>query len=129
MKQVYPIVLEPTDDGYYVNVPDLEIGTQGESIAESIEMARDAICAWACYEQDVGRTIPEPSDIRAIAVGSTSIITLVDVDFDAYRRKHNEKMVRRNITLPGWLDELATERGVNVSQISTNALKRELNCP
>ena len=42
-KGAYPIILKRTDDGYYVEIPDFDIGTQGDSIAEAMEMARDAI--------------------------------------------------------------------------------------
>ena len=42
-KGAYPIVLKRTDEGYYVVIPDFDIGTQGSSVAEAMEMARDAI--------------------------------------------------------------------------------------
>ena len=42
MKGAYPIILQRTEEGYYVNIPDFEIGTQGDSIADAMEMARDA---------------------------------------------------------------------------------------
>ena len=43
MKAVYPIVLTPADHGYVVFVPDLCINTEGSSVPDAIEMARDAI--------------------------------------------------------------------------------------
>ena len=43
MKGVYPIVIKRTDNGYYVEIPDFEIATQGNSVADSMQMARDAI--------------------------------------------------------------------------------------
>src|SRR5699024_9807592 len=55
MKQIYPIILTPEKEGgYSVLVPDLQIGTQGESVAECIDMARDAIGLWGICEQDAG---------------------------------------------------------------------------
>ena len=62
MKQVYPVILHPAaEGGFSVSVPDLNIGTQGETVAECIDMARDAIGLWGICEQDAGRAIPEPS--------------------------------------------------------------------
>ena len=55
MKQAYPIVLTPVKDdfeGFAVTVPDLRIYTQGSDIADAMDMARDAIGMWICYEQD-----------------------------------------------------------------------------
>ena len=41
MKAVYPIILTPAERGYVVFVPDLDINTEGEDLANAIEMARD----------------------------------------------------------------------------------------
>ena len=45
MKVVYPIILTPAERGYVVFVPDLDINTEGEDLADAIEMARDAFGA------------------------------------------------------------------------------------
>lgn len=59
MKQVYPVILHPeAEGGFSVSVPDLDIGTQGETVAECIDMARDAIGLWGICEQDAGRGYP-----------------------------------------------------------------------
>ena len=63
-KLIYPIILHPEEaGGYSVDIPDLGIGTQGETVAECIEMARDAIGLWGICEQDAGHPIPEPSNL------------------------------------------------------------------
>ena len=126
-KLVYPIVLHPeTEGGYSVSVPDLNIGTQGETIAECIDMARDAIGLWGICEQDKKRPIPEPSSL-APTHSEGEIVTLVDIDFDAYRRANDLRAVRKNVTLPSWLCYLAEESGVNFSQTLQEALKQQLH--
>ena len=40
MKEAYPIILTQEKNWYLVYVPDFEINTQGESLAEAMEMAR-----------------------------------------------------------------------------------------
>lgn len=127
MKQVYPIVLSPAEEGgFVVSVPDLNIGTQGESIAEAIEMARDAISLWGVSEEDAGRSIPDPSRLDP-EHATNDIVTLVDVDFTAYRRVYDRRVVRRNVTLPSWLNELGEQNGVNFSQVLQEGLKAKLN--
>lgn len=124
---VYPIVLHPEQaGGYSVDVPDLNIGTQGETVAECIEMARDAIGLWGICEQDAKRSIPEPS-ARYSVHSEDEIVTLVDVDLDAYRRANDFRTVRKNVTLPSWLCTLAEESGVNFSQTLQEALKSKLH--
>lgn len=125
-KIVYPIVLHPeTDGGYSVDVPDLQIGTQGETVAECIDMARDAIGLWGICQQDENRPIPQPSSLSP-ACAPGEIVTLVDVDFAAYRRANDMRTVRKNVTLPSWLCDLAEKSGVNFSQVLQEALRAKL---
>ncbi|MCR6544613.1 type II toxin-antitoxin system HicB family antitoxin [Dehalobacterium formicoaceticum] len=128
MKYAYPIILTPVKEGgYAVKVPDLDIYTQGKNVAEAIYMARDAIGMWICYEQDEEKTIPNPSDITAITSESDEIKTLVDIDADEYRRAHDNRTIRKNLTLPSWLNDRAEKAGINFSQTLQSALKKQLN--
>jgi predicted RNase H-like HicB family nuclease len=129
MTSVYPVILTPTnigdDDGYAVYVPDLEINTQGYSLSEAIFMARDAIGLAGITKQDMNQVIPEPSTTTP-PHGTNDLVSWVDIDFDEYRRKHDNRTVRRNITLPSWLDEAAREANINVSGFIQSALKEHL---
>ena len=126
MTQVYPIILHPErEGGYSVLVPDLEIGTQGETIAECMEMARDAIGLWGMCEQDMGRAIPEAASLTPPHKDG-ELVTLVDIDFDAYRRAQDMRTVRKNVTLPSYLNDLAEKAGVNFSQVLQEGLKQRL---
>lgn len=126
MKQVYPVILHPeVEGGFSVSVPDLKIGTQGETIAESIDMARDAIGLWGICEQDEGRVIPEPSGLTP-EHEEGELVTLVDIDFDAYRRAHDMRTIRKNVTIPSYLNDLAERAGVNFSQVLQDGLKQRL---
>ncbi|WP_294514273.1 type II toxin-antitoxin system HicB family antitoxin [uncultured Intestinimonas sp.] len=126
MKQVYPVILHPEPEGgFSVSVPDLNIGTQGETIAECIDMARDAIGLWGICEQDEGRVIPEPSGLMP-EHEEGELVTLVDIDFDAYRRAHDMRTIRKNVTIPSYLNDLAERAGVNFSQVLQDGLKQRL---
>lgn len=126
MKQVYPIILHPDPEGgYSVSIPDLEIGSQGETVAECIDMARDAIGLWGICEQDAGRAVPPPSTYTPVH-GVDELVTLVDVDLDAYRRAHDLRTVRKNVTIKSWVNDLAVQAGVNFSQVLQNALMEQL---
>lgn len=127
MKYAYPIVITPAGNDYVVYVPDLDINTQGVSVADAMEMARDAIGMWGCYEQDEKRPIPQPGTTKNVKAKAEDIVTLVDVDFDEYRRRHENRVVRKNVTLPSWLNEQAEQAGVNFSAVLQRALKSELH--
>lgn len=126
MKQVYPVILHPEPEGgFSVSVPDLNIGTQGETVTECIDMARDAIGLWGICEQDEGRVIPEPSGLT-LEHKEGELVTLVDIDFDAYRRAHDMRTIRKNVTIPSYLNDLAERAGVNFSQVLQDGLKQRL---
>jgi len=126
MKIVYPVIISKGDKFFIASVPDCEIDTQGESIVDAIEMARDAICLWCICQEDEKRTLPTPSELADITYDKGDIVTLVDADLAAYRRMLDMRTVRKNLTLPGWLNEQAEKAGVNFSQVLQKALKEEL---
>lgn len=127
MKQVYTVILTKVEQGYAVSVPDLPVSTQGKDLADAIEMARDAICMSICYEQDQGRAVNPPREPGELIVDADQSLALVDIDVAAYRRAHDNRVVRKNLTIPSWLNEEAEKAGINFSQTLQKALKQELN--
>ena len=126
MKQAYPITITKDSSFYVVYIPDFDLNTQGESVAEAMEMARDVIGMTGCYLEDEKRALPDPSPIDAIRVSIGTIITLIDVDFKEYRRRHDNRTVRKNLTIPSWLNEEAEAAGLVFSEVLKTALKHEL---
>ena len=128
MKNSYPIILTPADGGYVVFIPDFQINTEGDSLTEAIEMARDAIGLMGIDMEDDGKPLPAPSTITALKKeNAEDILTLVDVNFAEYRRQHDLHTVKKNCTLPSWLCYEAEKANINFSQILQNALKNELH--
>ena len=129
MKNAYPIVMTQGKEFIVVFVPDFNINTQGKDIPDAIEMARDAIGLMGIDMQDDGETLPEASniaDVQAVA-DPGSIVSLVDVDFAEYRRKNDMRTVKKNCTIPSWLNFEAEKAGINFSAVLQAALKKELN--
>lgn len=79
--------------------------------------------------QDSGEALPESSSIASIQAKAPSdaIVSLVDVDFAEYRRKNDIRVVKKNCTIPSWLNFEAERAGVNFSAILQAALKKELH--
>lgn len=126
MKAAYPIILTPDESGYLVYVPDFNINTEGKDLTEAIEMASDAIGLTGISMQDMGQEIPVPSHDPP-RCGEKEIAAFALVDFDAYRRANDMRTVRKNVTLPNYLNELATQAGVNFSQVLQDSLKQLLH--
>ena len=133
MKTVYPVILTQSKKEVLVEIPDFNLFTEGKDLNDAIVMARDAIGLQGISKQDHGEKIPNASKMEDIKVSQgkfsnleESMLTLVDIDFDIYRRKMDQKMVRRNVTLPNWLNVAADEANINVSGVLQEALKKRL---
>lgn len=50
------------------------------------------------------------------------IINLFVLDIEAYAEKYGEKSVRKNFTIPAWLNTFAEKNNINFSQVLQEAL-------
>lgn len=129
MKSAYPIVMTQGKEFIVVFVPDFNINTQGRDVPDAIEMARDAIGLMGIDMHDESEALPEASSLADVQkdAASGSIVSLVDVDFAEYRRKNDMRTVKKNCTIPSWLNFEAEKAGVNFSAVLQAALKNELH--
>ena len=135
MKLIYPVIFSATHDEkdtYLIDIPDINGITEGYGLPDAIEMARDYIGGY-CYEMSDDE-IPEASSIESIDTSkceffevADSFVSLVDLDLDAYRRKMMNRAVRRNVSIPAWLDYAAEKEHVNFSRVLQEALMQKLN--
>lgn len=103
---VYPVVLHPEKNGYFVEVPDIESGfTQGKDIKNAIEMASEMIGLMLEDKQEY----PVASKIEDIPSQKSDIKTIVSVDIDEFRR-NNPKTVRKNVSIPEYLVKMGKEK-------------------
>ena len=140
MKVTYPVIFTDVDTNILIEVPDLGILTESNeegkpkgSMADAITMARDAIGLSCIEAEDNGKVVLHPSKMTDIDVSKgtfnedgTSIVSLVDVDLATYRRMLDNKTVRRNVTLPNWLNQEAEKSHINVSKVLQEALMARL---
>ncbi len=120
-KRAYPIILKKDPTGYYVQIPDFDVGTQGDTIAEAMAMARDAIGLMGIDLEDDHKEIPAPYS-QPFTSEKDDIVTLVDVDFSEYRRKMENRTIRKNCTIPYWMSIEADKAGVNYSRLLQDAI-------
>ncbi len=125
MKLIYPAIFTPCEEkeGYTVAVPDLPgCVTEGKSLADAIEMGVDAASGWILGELEEGNDYPKPSLHNEITVETGSFVNLLVLDMDAYAEKYGNKAVRRNVTIPAWLNTFGEKHKVNFSKVLQDAL-------
>ena len=125
MNRAYPIILKRDTNGYYVDIPDFDIGTQGKTIADAMKMARDAIGLTGIDMQDDGEELPEPNS-RKVKTDKDDILTLVDVDFAEYRKRVDNRAVKKNCTIPYWMSVEADKAKLNYSRVLQEGIAKKL---
>ncbi len=90
-----------------------------------MEMARDVIGLMGIDMKDDGKAIPEPYTSE-IVKEENDILTLVDIDFTEYRKKVDNKAVKKNCTIPYWMSVEADKEGINYSKVLQDAIAKIL---
>lgn len=128
MKLIYPAVFTPFEEGtgYSVVVPDLPgCVSQGKDLIEAIEMGTDAASGWILGELEDGNQYPAPSSQTDIALEENEFISMLVLDIDSYSEKYGSQTVRKNITIPAWLNTYGEKNNINFSRVLTDALMKQ----
>ena len=128
-KMVYPVIFHKTKDKvpYFVEVPDLNVMTQGKSTQNAIEMARERICIKVIQLEEEKTKIPNASELSTIITNDkNAFVSLVDADIEAYKRSMENRCVKKNCTIPGKLNDEAEKAGINFSKVLQKGLMEEL---
>ena len=125
MKLTYPACFYKDDanDSYAVVVPDLPgCVSGGNTLADAILMATDAASGWVLDELEDGKTIPTASALEDVRPDCGGFVNMLVLDMDAYAEKYGNKAVRKNLTIPAWLNTFAESNNVNFSQVLQDSL-------
>ncbi len=128
MKEVYQVIFTKLKNGkYLVEAPDLECITEGKNLNDAIRMVRDAIGIKGIEIEDCGEKIPKSSNNIRLKKGvfyneGNSVISYVDVDFDDYRKSLDSKMIRKNVSIPNWMNRAVEKEHLNISKILQDAI-------
>lgn len=127
-KYVYPAIFTPEDGAYSVLFPDLDgCYTCGDDLTDAMYMANDVL-AFTLYDYEKnGRAIPKPSSSKDIETEGDAFVSYVMCDTLEYQKTNNNKAVKKTLSIPEWLNEMATDANINFSQVLQNALKEQLH--
>lgn len=125
MKLIYPALFHAEDGAYWVEFPDLDgCQTYGDTIDETLFNAQEALEVYAITLLEQGKQLPPPSDITEIKTEESTFTSLIYGDVSGYLKK--DKAVKKTLTIPSWLNDLAMDKGVNFSQALQDALMEKL---
>jgi predicted RNase H-like HicB family nuclease len=124
-KYIYPAIFQPGEKkGYCVTFPDLPgCITEGDTLEEALYMAKDALELHLYGLEEDGDEIPSPTSPERINVDPGSFVTLVEVWMPPVRDEMAHRSVKKTLTVPKWLNDLAEAKQVNFSHILQAALR------
>lgn len=122
-KEFYPCIIKKEEDIYYVNFVDFpECFTDGESFQEAIDNAKDVLEAVVFTYLKQNKELPKPSYIE----DNLSNIVYVEIWMDLIKDKVDNQSIKKTLTIPKWLNDLAEAQKVNFSAILQLGLKEYL---
>lgn len=130
MKYIYSAVFTPIDDGsgFYARIPDLPgCITTGKDLHDAIAQITDAASGWLVVAEDEGLPIPEATGQAGLDCEADCLLSIIQIDTIAYRAQTDNRAVRKNVSLPAWMANLADQRGINCSQVLQEGLLTRLN--
>ena len=125
----FPAIFHRAEEGgFWVTFPDIpECMTQGEDMKQSYEMAVDALGLSISSMMEAGEKIPEASEPDAIKAEEGGCLMVVEIDMYEYWRKSRSRAVKKTLSIPEWMNNEATRRGIKFSQTLQEALLSKLN--
>ncbi len=131
MKLVYPAIFSPLEEtnGYCVTFPDLPgCITQGDNLADAIIMSVDAASGWILDELEDGNPAPKASKLSEIKIeDENDFVNLIALDMDSYAENYGQKAIRKNCTIPAWLNTMSEKENINFSAVLQEALIERLH--
>ncbi len=138
MLSVYPAIFYQEDSGISVVFPDLNhLATCGDDMQEAMEMAVDCLAGYLFSEKLEGNDIPAPTPVDQLDIyceddteaerAVPRFANMVSVDVEAYAAQHFNKAVKKTVTIPEWLNNMALAKKINFSRVLQGALAKELN--
>ena len=124
MKYAYPACFYKEENGQYsVAFADFELATFGDGLADAMYMAADAASGRILSMLNDGEKLPEPSNIKKVKPeDSSGFASMVYIDLDSFKANHDESPVKKNLTIPSWLNKAAEKKNINFSSTLKDAL-------
>ena len=117
--------------------PDLNyLSTCGDSVNEALRAAVDCLAGYLYSCKKEGVVVSEASSEKvnvchvAEELGlkaEEAFVNIVTVDVEEYAKLHFEKAVKKTLTIPVWLNDMALRNNINFSQVLQDALKEKLH--
>lgn len=124
---IYPAIFNYAADGISISFPDLPgCNTCGANDEEAFYMAKDALGLYIACSEEAGEMLQEPSNLNEIKLKENERVILVEVNMPLFRDAIENVAIKKTLTIPKWINDLAEKNKVNFSRVLQSALKEQL---
>lgn len=124
---IYPAIFEYAKDGISISFPDLPgCISCAKTDEDALYMAKDALGLYiACSEED-NQEVKKPSKLNEINLKENQRAVLIEVNMPLFREAVQNTSVKKTLTIPKWINDLAERNNINFSQLLQMAIKDNL---
>jgi len=125
---IYAAIFTYEPEGISIEFPDLPgLCTCGDNDADALRMAKEGLELHLFGLEQDHLPLPEPTTANKLHVGGNQVAVLVQANMPLARREIRSVAVKKTLTIPQWLNEIAEREHVNFSQVLQAALKDMLD--
>lgn len=125
---VFPASIEKGETNYGIHFHDLPgCVAVGNTLDEAVHLAKEGLAFHIWGMEHDGEEIPTPTPLDKISLEKNETLCLIDVDMFSIRSKMDNRAVKKTLTIPWYLNELAEKKRVNFSQVLQAALRERLS--
>ena len=126
-RYIFPAIFDYAEDGISIEFPDLPgCLPSAHDTEEALKNAREAMGLHLWGMEVDSEDIPEPTPVINLHAQPNQVVVLVDVWMPAVREHVDRRAVKKTLSIPKWLNDMAEREKVNFSQVLQSALKSYL---
>lgn len=124
---IYPAIFTYEDNQISISFPDLQgCFSCGKDDQDALFMAKDALGLYIVSVEEDGEELKEPTNLNDIVLKENERAVLIEVNMPLFRETVQNTSIKKTLTIPKWINDLAEKNKVNFSQVLQSALKNVL---
>ena len=124
---IFPAIFDFADDGISIEFPDLPgCLPSAHNVEDAVKNAKEALALHLYNMENDEETIPNPTHVEKLKPQDNQAVLLVEVWMPIHRNAIENKAVKKTLTIPKWLNDLAEKENINFSHVLQEALKYNL---